>query len=109
MRRFSFEQFREWTLDARRRDSPALVTFGIRHKRFARCGTHCAVAVDADCEGIHLIDSLGRRDGRRPNATILPTRIRGGWVVRGAPLIVTNGPLLQLVGLPPMPVRWETK
>jgi len=81
---------------------PALFTFHMRHARKAWTGVHCVVVVAVDEAGIHVIDSLGRRDGRWPNATITPQRSVLGWSVKGAPLIVTRGPVRTLIGLPPI-------
>ncbi len=80
--------------------SPALLTFHIRHPHRNWTGVHCTVAINVDDAGIHVIDSLGRRDGRLPNAAITPKESALGWRVSGAPLIVTRGPFQVLEGLP---------
>jgi hypothetical protein len=81
---------------------PVLLTFHMRHVAKDWTGVHCVVVVDVDQGGIHVIDSLGRRDGHRPNSTISPNESTDGWRVIGAPLIVTQRPARILLGLPPL-------
>jgi hypothetical protein len=85
------------------RGAPALVTFHIRHSKRNSYGLHCAIAISVDEAGIHIIDPLGRRDGRLPNATITPKAVRRGWIVQGAPIIVTRNAVRVLEGLPQLP------
>lgn len=80
--------------------APALLTFHMRHTTRDWFGVHCVVVIAVDGNGIHVIDSLGRRDGRWPNATISPNETASGWSMRGAPLIVTRRPAWVLQGLP---------
>jgi hypothetical protein len=81
---------------------PALLTFHMRHVARDWTGVHCVVVVGVDQAGIHVIDSLGRRDGHRPNSTICPKEATHGWPVIGAPVIVTQRPARILLGLPPL-------
>jgi hypothetical protein len=101
--RFSFDRLRHDLKRIASAGAPALLTFHMRHARRDWAGVHCVVVVAVDEVGIHVIDSLGRRDGRWPNATIRPGESALGWRVRGAPLIVTRGPIRILQGLPPCP------
>jgi hypothetical protein len=87
------------TLASRR---PALVTFHIRHRSRDWFGVHCAVAIDIEDNGVHLLDSLGRRDGYWPNATLTSAESPPGWRMAGAPYFVTRGPFRILDGLPPL-------
>jgi hypothetical protein len=97
---FSFDPVSQGLKKLLRCGAPALLTFHMRHRKRNWFGVHCVIVVAADDLGIHVIDSLGRRDGRAPNATITPNESRRGWRVSGAPLIVTRGPALVLNGLP---------
>src|SRR6202048_190616 len=81
-------------------DNPALLTFHMRHVARNWAGVHCVVVVGADQAGIHVIDSLGRRDGQWPNSIISPNESTHGWPAIGAPLIVTPRPARILLGLP---------
>jgi hypothetical protein len=103
--RFSFDKvlqvFRTVSADG----APAVLTFHIRHPRKRWFGFHCAIAMQADDTGIQLIDSLGRRNGKRPNATITSQKSMHGWVVVGAPMIVTQHPVRILDGLPRLPKK----
>jgi len=98
--RFSFVRFSSALKEAFDRGAPALVTFHIRHRERDCYGLHVAVAINANSSGIDIIDSLGRRNGRIPNATIMPTARTIGWAVAGAPVIVTRGSAFVLHGLP---------
>jgi hypothetical protein len=100
---FSFDRVRDALEPCIKDKAPALLTINIRHKTRRWFGRHCVVAVAVDTGGIHVIDSLGRRDGRRPNATIAPDESVLGWRVKGTPLIVTPQPVHILCGLPPIP------
>jgi hypothetical protein len=101
---FSFNRMSRTLKTSFLRGAPALVTFHIRHSKRNSYGLHCAIAISVDEAGIHIIDSLGRRDGRLPNATITPEPARRGWIVRGAPIIVTRNTVRILDGLPPLPM-----
>jgi len=79
---------------------PALLTFHMRHVARDWTGVHCVVVVGVDEAGIHVMDSLGRRDGQWPNSIISPNESTHGWPVIGAPLIVTQRPARILLGLP---------
>jgi len=85
--------------------SPALLTFHMRHVARDWTGVHCVVVVNVDEAGIHVIDSLGRRDGDWPNSIISPKETTHGWPVIGSPLIVTQRPARILLGLPPLPMN----
>jgi hypothetical protein len=98
---FSFEALHEIALAAFSRDAPVLLTCEIRHKQRRLSGVHCLVAIRSSDEGIELIDSLGRRNGRIPNATLCRTACHGRWLVSGAPFAITKGSAFALVGLPP--------
>lgn len=98
--RFSFARFNSALQEAFERGAPALVTFHVRHRQHDWYGLHVAVALNADASGIGIIDSLGRRSGQIPNATIMPTASAFGWAVSGAPVIVTRGSAFILYGLP---------
>jgi hypothetical protein len=78
----------------------AFLTFHISHRSKDWAGIHCAIATRVDADGIHLLDSLGRRDRKSPNATILAKKGDKGWPVRGAPTIVTEKSVRFLEGLP---------
>jgi hypothetical protein len=82
------------------RGTPALLTFHMQHRKKDWFGVHCVVVISVDDLGIHIIDSLGRRDGRAPNATITSNESALGWRVLGAPLVVTRRPAYILDGLP---------
>jgi hypothetical protein len=105
LRRFSFEKLLHTLRVPFEHGAPAVLTFHIRHPRKRWFGLHCAIAIQADDDGIHLVDSLGRRDGQRPNATITPQECAHGWVVAGAPVIVTEQPARILRGLPRLPQK----
>jgi hypothetical protein len=98
--RFSFDRLSKAAATILQLGAPALLTFHMRHITRDWSGVHCVVVVDVDQSGIHVIDSLGRRDGHRPNATILAKESDHGWRVKGAPLIVTRRPTRILQGLP---------
>jgi hypothetical protein len=100
---FSFDRLRHALKQTVSVGAPALLTFHMRHARRDWAGVHCVVVVAVNEAGIHVIDTLGRRDGRWPNATISPKQSPLGWRVKGAPLIVTSGPAYILQGLPPLP------
>jgi hypothetical protein len=100
LRRFSFDKVLRALRVPFAHGAPALLSFHVRHPRKRWFGLHCAIAIQADATGIHLVDSLGRRDGRQPNATITPQESTHGWVVAGAPIIVTKQPVRILDGLP---------
>jgi hypothetical protein len=85
--------------------APAVLTFHIRHPRKRWFGIHCAIATQADDTGIHLVDSLGRRDGKLPNSTITSEKSMHGWMVVGAPMIVLEYPVRILDGLPRLPKK----
>lgn len=97
---FSFDQLSQGLKKLLDRGAPTLLTFHMRHQKRNWFGVHCVIVVAVDDLGIHVIDSLGRRDGRAPNATITPNESRRGWRISGAPLIVTRKPALVLNGLP---------
>jgi hypothetical protein len=101
--RFSFDKVLRVFSIVSANGAPAVLTFYIRHPRKHWFGLHCAIAMQADDTGIHLIDSLGRRDGKQPNATITSQKSTHGWVVEGAPVIVTEQPVRILDGLPRLP------
>jgi hypothetical protein len=101
--RFSFARFSHALQDAFARGVPALVTFHVRHRQRNWYGLHVAVAINANNSGIGIIDSLGRRSGQIPNATIVNTECAIGWAVAGAPVIVTRGSAFILLGLPDLP------
>jgi hypothetical protein len=82
------------------RGVPALLTFHMRHIRRRWAGIHCVVVIAVDENSIHLIDSLGIRDGHRPNASILWKETPLGWSLKGAPLVMTRGSARVLHGLP---------
>lgn len=84
---------------------PTLLTLRIRHPRKKWTGLHCVVIVGMDKSGVHIMDLLGRRDGGCPNATITYNECTLGWHVRGAPILVTAGPMSLIKGLPPSPLR----
>jgi hypothetical protein len=98
--RFAFTRFSGVLKEALGRGAPALAGFHVRHRLREWRGLHLAIAIHADDSGIGLIDSLGRRDGRLPNATISRIPSARGWVVNGAPLIVTSESAFVLNGLP---------
>jgi hypothetical protein len=100
---FSFDRLRHALKQTVSVGAPALLTFHMRHARRDWAGVHCVVVVAVNEAGIHVIDTLGRRDGRWPNATISPKQSPLGWRVKGAPLILTSGPAYILQGLPPLP------
>jgi uncharacterized protein YvpB len=80
---------------------PAFLTFTMRHsKKMNGKEVHCVIVVGVDAAGIQTIDSLGRREKRRPNSTISSQRSVQGWPAAGAPLIVTRDPARMLLGLP---------
>jgi hypothetical protein len=101
--RFSFVRFSCAAKEAFDRGAPALATFHVRHRQRDWHGLHVAVAINADNSGIGIIDSLGRRNGQIPNATIMHTEYAIGWVVAGAPVIVTRESAFILHGLPELP------
>ena len=80
--------------------SPTLMTFSIRHRSRSWRGIHCAVLFGVEESSIHLVDSLGRRNGRLPNATVTAEETTYGWRLVGAPAIATRGPFRLLEGLP---------
>jgi hypothetical protein len=98
--RFSFDRLSKAVATTLQSGAPALLTFHMRHVTRDWFGVHCVVVIGVDRDGIHVIDSLGRRDGFRPNATIMPKESELGWSVRGAPLIITRRPTRILQGLP---------
>lgn len=100
LRRFSFETVSRALTKPFLGGAPVLLTFDIRHREKRWYGIHCVVAVEQDDAGIHIIDSLGRRDGRQPNAVITPHALEDGWPVAGAPIVVTRNPARILEGLP---------
>ena len=101
--RFSFDRFSCAVKEAVDRGAPALTTFHVRHRQRDWYGLHVAVVINADNSGIGIIDSLGRRNGQIPNATIVHTECAIGWAVAGAPVIVTRGSAFILHGLPELP------
>jgi hypothetical protein len=101
--RFSFGRFSHILVN---QNAPALVTFHMRHKRKRWYGIHCVVAISASEFGIDIIDSLGRRNSRAPNATISAKERYGCWPVAGAPVMVTKGNAFILAGLPPLPTSF---
>ena len=103
LRRFSFDKVLRVIRIVCADGAPAVLTFHIRHPRKRWFGLHCAIAMQAEDTGIHLIDSLGRRDGKQPNATITSQKSTHGWVVVGAPVMVTEQPVRILDGLPRLP------
>jgi len=107
-RRFSFEKVLRVLTIVSADGAPAVLTFHIRHPRKRWFGLHCAIAVQADETGIYLVDSLGRRNGQQPNATITPHESKHGWAVVGAPIIVTEYPVRILDGLPRVPQKEST-
>jgi hypothetical protein len=82
--------------------APLLLTLRIRHSRNNWTGLHCTVVLGVGNSGVLVLDSLGRRDGSYPNATITHRTCTYGWRMSGAPLIVTAGPMCILKGLPPL-------
>lgn len=97
---FSVERLSRLLKDSSVCSTPTLVTIHIRHREREWSGIHCVIATGADEGGIHVFDSLGRRDGSYPNATITPKESRLGWRVAGSPIIVTRRPTRILCGLP---------
>jgi hypothetical protein len=98
--RFSFGRFSNILVN---QNAPTLVTFHMRHKRKRWYGIHCVVATSASEFGIDIIDSLGRRNGQVPNATISAKERYGCWPVAGAPVMITKGSAFILTGLPSLP------
>lgn len=90
---------------ARSVGGPLLLTFHMRHSVRDWAGVHCVVVVGIDPAGIHVIDSLGRRNGKWPNSTIISDEAAFGWHVSGAPLVVIRRPARILVGLPAIETR----
>ena len=80
--------------------APLLMTCRIRHKWKRLTGIHCVVVVSADSDKIEMIDSLGRRNGKSPNASVRANRRYGYWPVDGAPILVSSARARVLVGLP---------
>ncbi len=101
-RRFTFDALVEATERELRRGAAVLFVFRIAHKTRTGSGIHCSILTAIDGVGAQLVDSLGRRDRRIPNATVLPNRTRRGWLIRGAPLVATCGEFRILCGLPPI-------
>lgn len=101
--RFSFVRFSCAVKEAFNRGAPVLATFHVRHRQRDWYGLHAVVAINADEYGIGIIDSLGRRNGQIPNATIMHAECAIGWAVVGAPIIVTGGSAFILHGLPELP------
>jgi hypothetical protein len=99
---FDFAKFSAALRESLDQYSPVLLTFHVRHRYRNWSGIHCSVAIESDHSGIGLIDSLGRRYGPFPNATIATKECVGGWPVSGAPVLVTKGPAYVLHGLPPL-------
>jgi hypothetical protein len=64
---FSFDRLRHALKQTVSVGAPALLTFHMRHARRDWAGVHCVVVVAVNEAGIHVIDTLGRRDGRWPN------------------------------------------
>jgi hypothetical protein len=105
IREFSFDGILRALQAPFRRGAPALLTFHVQHRERNWRGIHCVVAVAGDHTGIHIIDSMGRRDRRVPNATIMPDKCSRGWHVAGAPIVVNKSPARILDGLPPITDR----
>ena len=101
IRKFSFDRISLALRDPFGRGAPALLTFHVRHREKNWRGIHCVVAIAGDEAGIHIIDSMGRRGGHVPNATITPEKCSNGWRVEGAPIIAGMKPARILEGLPP--------
>jgi hypothetical protein len=106
-RRFSHSLALRAIRPALSQGAPVLMTVRVRHPKWSIRGTHCVIATSADDNGIHLVDSLGRRDGKTPNATIVPEKTSLGWPIAGTRLTVTNGAVRVLTGLPPIDRRWR--
>lgn len=100
-RSFSFDQAR-YCLRPFLDRGPTLLVIKTKHKKRKKNwgGFHGVVAVGVEKDGIHIIDSLGRRNGDTPNATILPTRSNRGWSIDGSPINATWGQFAILGGLP---------
>jgi hypothetical protein len=100
---FSFQRLRQIALTSFNRRAPVLMTCEIRHKKRRLYGVHCLAAICLSDYGIELVDSLGRRDGQIPNATLHEKEYRGRWSVSGAPFVLTKDSAFVLMGLPPLP------
>ena len=95
--RFSYHNVAE-TLSLQ--NIPTLITFTAIHPIWKGNGEHCAIALNVNNKGIHLLDSLGQRK-KVPNAIILPKRIKNVWEIKGDPIALTCGKFHILYGLPP--------
>lgn len=102
--RFSYRNAVESLENLFLQNIPTLITFTAIHPIWKDNGVHCAIALDANNKGIHLLDSLGKRK-KAPNAIISPKRIKNVWEIKGAPIALTCGKFHILDGLPP--IGWQ--
>jgi hypothetical protein len=106
LRSFSYDGLSAALDPSFNRNAPSILTFHIRHYAKNWYGLHCVVATHRDAAGIHVLDSLGLRGGKAPNAVIAPQRRAKGWPVVGTPAIILPQSAFIMENLPALPDIW---